>query len=127
MFCFALQCPECNIENVLQLWIIFDDPFIAFQCCAVSFLENLTSDSLGLASEEFDRYMSGKAIPFTSLQAGVMVSEGLRLMYQNMSTLTELRQKQQLLQQQVQQLELEMEGFSVSTRQYLNTEFALEH
>ena len=46
-------------------------------------------------------------------------------MYQNMSTLTELRQKQQLLQQQVQQLELEMEGFSVSTRQYLNTEFAL--
>ena len=111
----------------MQLWIIFDDPFIAFQCCAVSFLENLTSDSLGLASEEFDRYMSGKAIPFTSLQAGVMVSEGLRLMYQNMSTLTELRQKQQLLQQQVQQLELEMEGFSVSSRQYLNTEFALEH
>lgn len=45
------------------------------QCCAVSFLENLTSDSLGLSSDEFDRYMSGKSIPFASLQAGVMVSE----------------------------------------------------
>jgi hypothetical protein len=41
----------------------------------VSFLENLTSDSLGLSAEEFDRYMSGKSIPFASLQAGVMVSE----------------------------------------------------
>jgi len=35
----------------------------------------LTSDSLGLPGEEFDRYMSGKSIPFASLQAGVMVSE----------------------------------------------------
>ena len=41
----------------------------------MSFLENLTSDSLGLSAEEFDRYMSGKSIPFASLQAGVMVSE----------------------------------------------------
>lgn len=51
-------------------WEIF-----SVQCCAVSFLENLTSDSLGLPQEEFERYMSGKAIPFASLQAGVMVSE----------------------------------------------------
>nr|CAG4646132.1 EOG090X03G5 [Macrothrix elegans] len=83
-------------------------------CCAVSFLENLTSDSLGLPSEEFDRYMSGKAIPFTSLQAGVMVSEGLRLMYQNMSTLSELKHKQQHLQQQIQELKKEMDTFNLA-------------
>nr|CAG4643095.1 EOG090X03G5 [Ilyocryptus agilis] len=83
-------------------------------CCAVSFLENLTSDSLGLPSEEFDRYMSGKSIPFTSLQAGVMVSEGLRLMYQNMSTLSELKHKQSIIQQQVMELKGEMDSFNES-------------
>nr|CAH0101346.1 unnamed protein product [Daphnia galeata] len=81
-------------------------------CCAVSFLENLTSDSLGLSAEEFDRYMSGKSIPFASLQAGVMVSEGLRLMYQNMSTLSELRHKQINLQQQILELKSDMEIFN---------------
>nr|CAG4639888.1 EOG090X03G5 [Daphnia pulex] len=81
-------------------------------CCAVSFLENLTSDSLGLSSEEFDRYMSGKSIPFASLQAGVMVSEGLRLMYQNMSTLSELKHKQTNLQQQILELKSDMEIFN---------------
>ncbi|KAK4010317.1 hypothetical protein OUZ56_019461 [Daphnia magna] len=81
-------------------------------CCAVSFLENLTSDSLGLSSDEFDRYMSGKSIPFASLQAGVMVSEGLRLMYQNMSTLSELRHKQINLQQQILELKNDMESFN---------------
>nr|CAG4634686.1 EOG090X03G5 [Alona affinis] len=83
-------------------------------CCAVSFLENLTSDSLALSAEEFDRYMSGKSIPFTSLQAGVMVSEGLRLMYQNMSTLSELKHKQQLIQQQISDLKCEMDVFNFS-------------
>nr|CAG4636875.1 EOG090X03G5 [Ceriodaphnia reticulata] len=81
-------------------------------CCAVSFLENLTSDSLGLSADEFDRYMSGKSIPFASLQAGVMVSEGLRLMYQNMSTLSELKHKQIHLQQQILELKNDMETFN---------------
>nr|CAG4650840.1 EOG090X03G5 [Simocephalus serrulatus] len=81
-------------------------------CCAVSFLENLTSDSLGLSTDEFDRYMSGKSIPFASLQAGVMVSEGLRLMYQNMSTLSELKHKQIHLQQQILELKNDMETFN---------------
>nr|CAG4641561.1 EOG090X03G5 [Eurycercus lamellatus] len=83
-------------------------------CCAVSFLENLTSDSLGLPAEEFDRYMSGKSIPFTSLQAGVMVSEGLRLMYQNMSTLSELKHKEQQIQQQMEELKSDMKNFNES-------------
>lgn len=48
-----------------------------------------------------------------------MDSEGLRLMYQNMSILTELRAKQQTLQQQAQQLQLDMESFSVRTRHFL--------
>nr|CAG4649195.1 EOG090X03G5 [Scapholeberis mucronata] len=89
-------------------------------CCAVSFLENLTCDSLGLSNDEFDRYMSGKSIPFASLQAGVMVSEGLRLMYQNMSTLSELKQKQISLQEQILELKSNMETFN----EYITKEVA---
>nr|CAG4640729.1 EOG090X03G5 [Eulimnadia texana] len=80
-------------------------------CCAVSFLENLTCDSLGLSQEDFDRYMSGRAVPFSSLQAGILVSEGLRIMYQNMSSLADLRQKQQNLQTQADSFREEMKTF----------------
>uniref|UniRef100_A0A224ZB08 Vacuolar assembly/sorting protein vps9 n=1 Tax=Rhipicephalus zambeziensis TaxID=60191 RepID=A0A224ZB08_9ACAR len=64
-------------------------------CCAVSFIENLTAESLNLPAEEFERYVTGEAVPPGGYDQGA--SEGLRLMYSNLALLSDMRQRQELL------------------------------
>lgn len=66
-------------------------------CCAVSFIENLTAESLNLPAEEFERYVTGEAVPPGGYDQGA--SEGLRLMYSNLALLSDLRQRQERLAQ----------------------------
>ncbi|XP_077557217.1 rabaptin-5-associated exchange factor for Rab5 [Haemaphysalis longicornis] len=71
-------------------------------CCAVSFIENLTAESLNLPAEEFERYVTGEAVPPGGYDQGA--SEGLRLMYSNLALLSDLRQRQERLAQGAQAL-----------------------
>lgn len=64
-------------------------------CCAVSFIENLTAESLNLPAEEFERYVTGEAVPPGGYDQGA--SEGLRLMYSNLALLSDMRQRQERL------------------------------
>lgn len=80
------------------------------QCCAVTFIEKLNADSLSVRPEDFERYMSGAAVPHDPAHI-VTTCEGLRLMRENLSALTELRTRQERLMAEALQLQQDMVDF----------------
>ncbi|XP_054720105.1 rab5 GDP/GTP exchange factor-like isoform X2 [Uloborus diversus] len=61
-------------------------------CCAVQFIEDLTSESLNLSNEEFERYLSGE-VPAGLNEENATESEALRMMLQRISTLDKIQEK----------------------------------
>ncbi|XP_033231167.1 rab5 GDP/GTP exchange factor isoform X2 [Belonocnema kinseyi] len=44
-------------------------------CCAVSFIENLTAESLNMAEKDFNAYMSGERVPANTWDSALMICE----------------------------------------------------
>ncbi|GAB6028668.1 Rab5 GDP/GTP exchange factor [Chamberlinius hualienensis] len=70
-------------------------------CCAFKFIQDLNADSLNLPKEEFNRYMTGEAVPPRNYQHEPFLCEGVRIMNQNMSTVTDLKQRHEKLVSEV--------------------------
>lgn len=47
-----------------------------FQCCAVSFIENLTAESLNMPEQEFQAYMSGEMTTVSAWDSALVACEG---------------------------------------------------
>ncbi|XP_003739093.2 rab5 GDP/GTP exchange factor [Galendromus occidentalis] len=74
-------------------------------CGAVNFIENLTAAQLQMPPEEFESYVSGKAVPTEDT-----LTEGARMMYHNMAALKELNLRQNRLADATQQLKITLES-----------------
>lgn len=75
----------------------------------VAFIENLKAESLSMCEDEFERYMSGELVPAD--QSDGYVCDGLRLMYQNLSMLSDLKQRHEKVMAEALQLQQEMTDF----------------
>lgn len=87
---------------------------IYLQCCAVEFIEHLTSESLNLSNEEFERYLAGE-VPLDYAEQSITACEGVRLMTQNLATLTEIHEKNNKVLSDMLSLKDEMIKFEVIT------------
>lgn len=77
--------------------------------CAVNFIENLNAELLNLSKDEFDRYMSGEAVPPGCSNQNPALCEGLRLIYQNLADLTDLRLRHEKIMEDISALQQDIE------------------
>ncbi|KAK7068230.1 Rab5 GDP/GTP exchange factor [Halocaridina rubra] len=88
--------------------------FFTNLCCAVAFIEKLTAESLGLTQDEFDRYMSGEALPPNALDGESWLCEGMRVMQQNLKSLDDLQSRMDRLIKESDTLVKEMDDIQES-------------
>lgn len=72
------------------------------------FVENLDAQSLSLTQEEYDDYMSGK---LQTAQNSEPICEGLYTMYNNITALEDLRERQERLMKNAREFSQEMEAW----------------
>ncbi|XP_055619054.1 rab5 GDP/GTP exchange factor [Toxorhynchites rutilus septentrionalis] len=59
-------------------------------CCAISFIENLTSESLSMSVDEFNGLMNGEKTGPSAWESALMACESLHLISENMKTMKNL-------------------------------------
>uniref|UniRef100_A0A0K2U5L6 Rab5 GDP/GTP exchange factorlike [Saccoglossus kowalevskii] n=1 Tax=Lepeophtheirus salmonis TaxID=72036 RepID=A0A0K2U5L6_LEPSM len=85
--------------------------FFANLCCALSFISTLDANSVSMDKDEFDSYVSGRAMPPGSWQSSLLMCEGLQVMSQNLKTLSDLQVRHDKVQEEAQKLQCEMDDF----------------
>jgi len=78
-------------------------------CCAISFIENMSHESLSLPEEEFKLYMSGECVPPGSWETSLLMCEGIQTMSHNLKTLTDLSELQDKLFKDAESLEQQIQ------------------
>lgn len=85
--------------------------FFANLNCATTFIENLSAESVNMDPEEFETYTSGKSVPLESWRSNLLMCEGLQKMSQNLKVLAELKEQQQKILLDAQQLQSDLDQF----------------
>ncbi|XP_071446051.1 rab5 GDP/GTP exchange factor isoform X1 [Hetaerina americana] len=81
-------------------------------CCAVSFIENLTAESLNMSQEEFDQYTSGEVVPPSTWESTLMMCEAVHLLNEHLAALEDLSARREKLDKTTAQLRDEILKFS---------------
>ncbi|KAK9496823.1 hypothetical protein O3M35_012952 [Rhynocoris fuscipes] len=80
-------------------------------CCAVSFIENLTAESLNMQEDEFRQYMEGKILPSSTWDSALIMCEGMHLMAENAAIFSDLRKRHEVVMNEIVALKEEMLKF----------------
>lgn len=80
-------------------------------CCAVSFIENMTAQSLNLPENEFEQYMSGEVVPTSTWDSALMMYEGMSLMYEHLAALDDMHKRADTVLEGADLLKNKMETF----------------
>ena len=77
----------------------------------MTFIENLSAESVNMDPEEFETYTSGKSVPLESWRSNLLMCDGLQKMSQNLKVLAELKTQQKEILEGAKQLQLDLEKF----------------
>ncbi|KAK3924854.1 Rab5 GDP/GTP exchange factor [Frankliniella fusca] len=89
-------------------------------CCAVSFIENMTAQSLNLPELEFEQYMSGEVVPTSTWDSALMMYEGISLMYEHIAALDDMHKRADSVLEGTELLQNTMKKFVIEMK--LNVE-----
>lgn len=83
-------------------------------CCAVSFIENLSFESVQLTQEEFDELMSGENQIHSAWESALMACESMNLMTSNLKIMKDLRERNHRLEDDLSLFSADMKEFKVN-------------
>ncbi|XP_014485610.1 PREDICTED: rab5 GDP/GTP exchange factor isoform X2 [Dinoponera quadriceps] len=89
-------------------------------CCAVSFIENLTAESLNMAEKDFNAYMSGECVPANTWQSALMICENLHFMCEDITLLDDLQARNTDIVKQAEELKSKMVDFNEKIKEEVN-------
>ena len=106
--------------------------FFANLCCAMSFIENMTAESLNIDPKQFELYVTGKSVPPGSWRTSLLMCDGLQVTSQNLKTLAEMRTRQNLVISKASKLQEEMAAFQKDVEEEVKevldrTKYAIRH
>ncbi|KZC03839.1 PREDICTED: rab5 GDP/GTP exchange factor [Dufourea novaeangliae] len=90
-------------------------------CCAVSFIENLTAESLNMDEKDFNAYMSGERVPANTWESALMICESLHLMCEDITLLDEIKTKNTEILNETSDLKEKMLRFQDEIELEVNT------
>uniref|UniRef100_A0A1L8DVM8 Putative vacuolar assembly/sorting protein vps9 n=1 Tax=Nyssomyia neivai TaxID=330878 RepID=A0A1L8DVM8_9DIPT len=80
-------------------------------CCAISFIENLTAESLSMPQEEFQDLMTGEKLYNSAWESALMACESLNLISDNMKVMADLKKRNADLQDGIEAMNRDMDEF----------------
>ncbi|KAF5307686.1 hypothetical protein FQR65_LT06741 [Abscondita terminalis] len=80
-------------------------------CCAVSFIENLTAESLNMSEEEFTAYMTGVITPVSAWESALVACESMHQLCEHLALLKGLSERTDAVQKGTGELKDEIGKF----------------
>uniref|UniRef100_A0A1Q3F757 Putative vacuolar sorting protein 9 n=1 Tax=Culex tarsalis TaxID=7177 RepID=A0A1Q3F757_CULTA len=81
-------------------------------CCAISFVENLTAESLAMSADEFSALMTGEKSGPSAWESALMACESLHLISENMKTMKGLGARNDEILKNIELLNEDIESFN---------------
>ncbi|XP_031349677.1 rab5 GDP/GTP exchange factor-like isoform X3 [Photinus pyralis] len=80
-------------------------------CCAVSFIENLTAESLNMPEDEFTAYMTGAITPVSAWESALVACESMHQLREHLACLKGLSERTDAVQKGTVELKSNIEKF----------------
>lgn len=90
------------------------------QCCAISFIENLTHESLKMPADEFHSLMSGDKAFSSAWESALMACESLHLISENMKTMQRLTSTTDTMFAGMNSMRADLKHFQASLVQHVD-------